>query len=99
MEDKNTKLKLVFTFGVGTDYRGKVVIVNCNNIMNALKYVFNKYGNTNVCTNYHYNETSLKNGCEWQKGLFEKIKNTYEFGKDLICRYSYKILEKITLED
>lgn len=91
--------KLVFTFGVETEFVGNVVLVECNNVMNALDYVFNKYGNLNVCSNYHYNEQSLKNGCAYQKGLFEKIKNTYEFGKDLICRYSYKILEEIILED
>jgi len=99
MDNQKTELKLVFTFGVGTKYSGKVVIINCNNIMTALQYVFNKYGNTNVCTNYHYNETSLKNGCEWQDGLFQELKDSYDYGEALIEKYNYEVIEEVVLED
>ena len=95
----NKNLKIVFTFGIATRYKGNVVIIECNNIMQAIKYVFNKYGNLNVAFDYHYNEESLKNGCAWKDGLFEEVQADYEYGEQLIEKYSYEILEELTLED
>lgn len=93
------KLKLVFTFGVGTEHGGKVVIVNCNNIINAIKYVFNNYGQDNVAFEYHYNKESLKNGCAYEDGLFEEVKSGYNYGEKLIKEFNYEIMEEITLEE
>jgi hypothetical protein len=93
------KIKLVFTFGVGTKNTGKAVIINCNEVMTAITYMFSKYCQLDIAREYHFNEESLKNGCAWQDGLFEEIKDTYDYGKDLIQKYNYEILEEITLED
>lgn len=97
--NKKPKLKLVFTFGVGTMYRQKVVIVHCNNTMQAIDYVFNKYGSSNVAFEYHWDENSLKNSCELENGLFDLINKDYTYGKNLIKKYNYEILEEVTLED
>lgn len=93
------KLKLVFTFGCGTEFAGKVVLVECNEIMTAINYMFSNYNKELICSEYHYDEESLRNGCAWQDGLFEEIKDTYDYGKDLIEKYKYEIIEQKALED
>lgn len=92
------KIKVVFTFGILTDFSGKVVIIECDNIMIAIDYMFKNYDKEMICSEYHYNEESLKNGCLWKKGLFEKIKKNYDYGKDLIKKYNYEIIEHKVLD-
>ena len=93
------KYKLVFTFG-GETYNAKnVVIVHCNDSVKARQYVYEKYGQDTIAFDYHYDEDSLKNGCEWKVGLFEEFKDIYDYGKEVIKRFNLKIIEEITLED
>ena len=92
------KYKLVFTFGCATYNANNVVIVNCNDSAKARQYVYYKYGQDSVAFDYHYDEDSLKNDCEWQDGLFEEVKDSYNYGKDVIKGFNYSIIEEITLE-
>lgn len=93
------KLKIVFTFGCGTKFAGKVVIIECDEIMTAIDYIFRKYGQQNVAFEYHYDKESLENYCAYKKGLFEELKNSYDYGKKLVKKYNYEILEHKILED
>jgi hypothetical protein len=44
--------KLLWTFGIGTNLKGKCVITNCDDFMTAMQYVYDKYGQYNVSMNY-----------------------------------------------
>lgn len=46
--------KWIWTFGVGTPYAGKYVIVNTDK-SDGREYMFNKYGQQNCCMSYFYN--------------------------------------------
>ena len=49
------KSKWVWTFGVGTPWKGKYVVVNTED-GDGREYMFNKYGQQNCCRAYPYEE-------------------------------------------
>lgn len=44
--------RIMWTFGVGTPLKGKVVITHSKDFENAMRYVCEKYGQYNVAFNY-----------------------------------------------
>jgi hypothetical protein len=66
-------MKYLFTFGVGTKYKGKCVIVNANDEILARQYVYRKYGQQNIAGVYNY---------EQYKHLIEKC--NYKIIKEVI---------------
>lgn len=44
--------KILWTFGLSTEYKGKAVITKSNNFNDAMYYVYKKYGQENVAFNY-----------------------------------------------
>lgn len=50
--------KYLFTFGVGSPYRQKCVIVESDNELTARKYMFTEYGRKNVAFVYDYEKYS-----------------------------------------
>lgn len=49
---KKIMQRILWTFGIGTDYKGKVVITKSENFNDAMYYVYNKYGQENIAFNY-----------------------------------------------
>lgn len=50
--------RFLFTFGVGTRYRKKCVVVTSNDEILARQYVYGKYGQQNVAGVYDYTKYS-----------------------------------------
>lgn len=44
--------KLLWTFGLDTPYKGKCVITFSKDFNTAMEYVYDKYGQKNVSSNY-----------------------------------------------
>lgn len=50
--------KYLFTFGIGTRYKQKCVIVETDDEILARQYVYRKYGQQNVASVYDYEKYS-----------------------------------------
>lgn len=85
------KYKILFTFGSETPFYDKAILFKCNDVEEARKVVFDKYGRLNISKTYHYDVKSLKNGCKWKEGLFEIVKNNYVYGRQIIKKYNLKV--------
>lgn len=66
--------KLLWTFGLDTEYRNKCVITCSKDFNTAMEYVYNKYGQENISSNYlepYYDIDDIIN--RWHYEILEEV--------------------------
>lgn len=87
----NKKIKWVYTFGVGTPYRGKYLMVETDDPDRTRESVYNAFGQNNISTVYIYDEENFANLVGKEKAAKYKY---VTYGRDVIKRNNLQEVDK-----